>query len=519
MVENPTLSFSILPTGPYVFPWRCAFPCTKSSIRGRFTLTPSSYSRCCDDRSIFVGRRATQCFNARHKSVDATPNHVSYKNSTNGKSMSFIFETASLVVDHFLSPAPVIPASDSNEHHPLRRIVDDNYLVPPDWIGQMFTPLYGISELSCPPCEASIRLGTKIQLSNGHRKRSQRTNLKITVAYRGIDFCGWEDQRHYLYRSSKNFVSSTDNLPNLPSVQGTLADILDPILAIKDGTKSAADDSLNDESEQAITEYIAETSAKHHHSKPIEIKVAGRTDAGVSAIGQICRIRTRRAWDDGMEKYLEDYVNEQIAKTGSNGPGLRIQSVECVGDDFHPTFGATCRAYAYLFDLPIDDNGIIEECRNKEANIRTSSLQTKSSTLVQKMNVILQALEGKELDYIALSYGKVKSLTTVCTLYHARANIVECVCNDDDTGTLIAPKKRAICIELVGDRFLRRMVRILVATAFREAKCADCDPETLLNILLVKDRNGGAYPAPPDGLTFIGARFDKESQTINNNRV
>ena len=28
------------------------------------------------------------------------------------------------------------------------------------------------------------------------------------------------------------------------------------------------------------------------YNKPIEIKVAGRTDKGVSAIGQVCRVRT-----------------------------------------------------------------------------------------------------------------------------------------------------------------------------------------------------------------------------------
>ena len=515
MVENPPPSFAVLSTGLYAFPWRCALPSTKSSIHSRFTLTPwpssYDYSRCSDDRSPFLGRRATQCFSAKEKSVDATPNHVFYDNSTKN---DFIFETASQVVEHLLSPAPVIPASNSNDHHPLKRIFDDNYQMPPDWIGQMFTPLYGISEIGNPPCGASIRLETQTRLSIGRRKRSQRTNLKITVAYRGTDFCGWEDQRHYLYRSAQNFDSSTDNVPNLPSVQGTLADILDPILAMKDGTKSVSNDSLHDESKRAITGYDAETSTIHHRSKPIEIKVAGRTDAGVSAIGQICRIRTRRAWDDRMEKYVKDYVNERIARTGGNGPGLRVQSVECVGDDFHPTFGASCRAYAYLFDLPTDNNGKVDECGDEEVNLQRASSLRRSSALVQKMNAILEVMEGKEMDYIALSYGKVKSQTTVCTLYHARATIVECVCIDDDTGTLIAQKKRAICIELVGDRFLRRMVRILAATAFREATCANCHPEALLNILLARDRNGGAYPAPPDGHIFIGARFEEESQAM-----
>ena len=236
----------------------------------------------------------------------------------------------------------------------------------------MFTPLYGAaSEKGCPRNEASIQPNTNMRLSNTNRKRSRCTNLKITVAYRGVVFCGWEDQRHDLYRSAKLFGNNAmvpmDNVPILPSVQGTLADILHPDLAMKDETKTAAGDSSADGLEGATMRYSAKMAGIHHRrkfacpNKPIEIKVAGRTDAGVSAIGQICRIRTWRPLDDGIEKYVKDLVNSKTAKTGKKGLGLHIRSVECVGDDFHPTFGATCRAYAYILDLPFDDDGMNNE--------------------------------------------------------------------------------------------------------------------------------------------------------------
>jgi len=525
MVKKTPLLFAILRTGPHAF-------CTKSPLHGRSPRPPSSNNSPSGDEghSNFIGTSnnnagVTQRRNANSESMDDVSDKRCIKRSINDESSPFMFETASLVVDYYLSPTAIIATSDSNEHHPLSRIIDDSYEVPPHWIGQMFTPLYGASEIGRPLFESSIRRDANTRLSNRHRKRSRRTNLKITVAYRGTDFCGWEDQRHDLYRSAKYFRNnsmvqddfSTDYIPVLPSVQGTLADILDPVLAMRDDAKTFSDDSLADGSEEATKRYSSDKAERHHRrkntspSKPIEIKVAGRTDAGVSSIGQICRIRTWRALDDGIEKYVKYLVNEHVAKIGGEGLGLRIRSVECVGDDFHPTFGATCRAYAYLLDLPMDNNDTNNDYREGEANVL--STQRISPTLVPKMNAILQTLERKELDYLAFSYGKVKSQTTLCTLYHARAEIVEWVCSKYETDRPIAQKKRAICIELVGDRFLRRMARILVATALREANRAECQPDAILNILLAGDRNQGAPAALPDGLIFVGASFNKEPQT------
>ena len=523
MVKKTPLLFAMLWTDPHAFR-------TKSSLHGRSPRPPSSNNSPSggdEGHSNFIGTSnnagVTQRRNANSELMDDISDQRWNMRSINEESSPYIFETASLVVDHYLSPTAVIATSDSNDHHPLSRIIDDSYEVPPHWIGQMFTPLYGASEIGRPLFESSKRLDTKTRLSNRHGKRSRRTNLKITVAYRGTDFCGWEDQRHDLYRSAKHSRNNsmvqddfrTDYIPVLPSVQGTLADILDPVLAMRDEIKTVSDDSSTDGSEEATKRHTSEKAEIHHRRKntspckPIEIKVAGRTDAGVSSIGQICRIRTWRALDDGIENYVKDLVHEHVA-IGGEGLGLRIRSVECVGDDFHPTFGAACRAYAYLLDLPMDDNGMNDDYREGEANVGAFSTQRMSPTLVPKMNAILQILERKELDYFAFSYGKVKSQTTLCTLYHARAEIVEWVCSKHEPGRPIAQKKRAICIELVGDRFLRRMVRIMVATALREANRAECQPDAILNILLAGDRNRGAPAALPVGLIFVGASFNIE---------
>lgn len=419
----------------------------------------------------------------------------------------YAFETASNVVDHFL-----LPATTTNEYPPLlRRVMDDTINIDveaasADWINQLFAPIYGMSG-------NSIRTNNSASILPNNRSTKQRTNLKITLAYRGKDFCGWEDQRHDLYRSAKNdgkrMKSCIDQfIPALPSVQGTLADALHTLLATNNNANIITD--------YALAATLVRRHRKHntHSDRPIKIKVAGRTDAGVSAIGQVCRIRT---WSDirningGIEKHVQQLVNEHIAanrRGDISSAGLHIQSVECVGDEFHPTFGAKCRAYAYLFDLPMSEDNNNEHTYNKAQGIL-------SLVSIPRMNAILQTLVNRELDYIAMSYGKVKSQTTLCTLFHARASIVELVCCSDrldyaggSPSLLSKTRRRAVCIELVGDRFLRRMVRILVATVMREADCSSyIDNFALLNIILARDRNLAAKPAPPDGLLFVGADF------------
>ncbi len=425
-------------------------------------------------------------------------------------SSTLVFNTASRIVQHYLAISGE-SWSTRSFYCPLTEEYDVTTNNCNYW-AEMFAPLYE-SAISLPTVYPSQfpNHEQKMQQQQQQRKKRHRSNLKITLAYRGQDFCGWEDQRH----SILNGEGGNSTRYQLPSVQGTLIDILDPILGYE---------KLHRGNETTIT-----------IRRPIKIKVAGRTDAGVSAIGQICRVRT---WSQptlevgqGIEQFVKDHVNDRVAASmGNDGhgmaslPPLRVTNVECVDDTFHPTFSASCRAYAYLIDVDVlddkkDDVEAAEERRDDTIRIVRHS-KISSKILLQRLNSLLRALEGKELNYIALSYGKVKSETTLCTLYHARAHLVEWAASDD-CGGAYESHQRAICIELVGDRFLRRMVRILVATAMREAIKGDVAhgseekdddvshpvDDALLNIVLSQDREQRTTAAPPDGLIFISAGY------------
>ena len=261
----------------------------------------------------------------------------------------------------------------------------------------------------------------------------------FTVCYRGSDFCGWQRQPNNLSK---------------PSIQQTLEDWLTPL------------------------------DTRLPEGKSVNLRSCGRTDAGVNAIGQVCRFRTKDDLNSSIIAHHLDNLPHQ---------GVRCTSVTEVSREFHPVFSATCRAYAYIIDvMPAEDEN------SKENNAYPSSSPILFDRL-DVLNQILQELEGRDLCYTGLSYGRLNTVDGNCTLYHARACRV--IRNNMDD----AP---ALCIELVGNRFLRRMVRLLVEASLEiiyQSEEPTCD--ALLRHIQKEDRGLITFPAPPDGLMFVGAGF------------
>jgi tRNA U38,U39,U40 pseudouridine synthase TruA len=128
---------------------------------------------------------------------------------------------------------------------------------------------------------------------------------------------------------------------------------------------------------------------------------------------------------------------------------------------------------------------------------------------------LLQELEDDDLDYVGVSYGRVKTQDTICRLYHARACLVETQQPKQQTNSA-----SAICIELVGNRFLRRMVRMLVETSMRltidnyinqpeseneiTTQQQSVQNDALLRLIRQADRSL-CGTAPPNGLIFVSA--------------
>lgn len=68
-----------------------------------------------------------------------------------------------------------------------------------------------------------------------------------------------------------------------------------------------------------------------------------------------------------------------------------------------------------------------------------------------------------------------------------------------------------LSIEVIGNRFLRRMVRVLVSTAIREASVGSATEgkvDALIQLSERRDRLSTAPAAPAEGLCFSGAGYD-----------
>jgi tRNA pseudouridine38-40 synthase len=110
-------------------------------------------------------------------------------------------------------------------------------------------------------------------------------NLKLTLAYDGTEFHGWQIQ------------------PNLPTVQGTLQSALEKLF---------------------------------NHS--VTVTGSGRTDAGVHAQGQVANVETIRSIDtDATLRGL----NALLPST------IRVWQVEEVASDFHSRHSASSKTYEY----------------------------------------------------------------------------------------------------------------------------------------------------------------------------
>jgi len=250
---------------------------------------------------------------------------------------------------------------------------------------------------------------------NGHHSRSFRLDL----AYDGSSFAGWQRQL------------------NQTTLQGTIEDVLQDYLSYK-----------------------------------VNVRVAGRTDAGVHAINQVARVRT-------APNVTQAELFQVLQATTDHS--WRCHQVTQVDDTFHPSFNTASRSYVYLID------GSALEAFYREHNIGVQEV-------VDRLDAMLRPLENHALDYVGLSYGRVKTQSTVCILYHAQARLLF-----DNTTAVVA-------LEITGDRFLRRMVRILVATAL--SLLFDKDPDALKRLICIKDRSLAARPAPAQGLMFVGADIE-----------
>jgi len=201
---------------------------------------------------------------------------------------------------------------------------------------------------------------------------------------------------------------------------------------------------------------------------------AGRTDAGVHAVGQVASVAV--AFDtpvDAVRRALNVRLPEDI----------RVLAVEDAPDGFHARHGATSKRYRYRIVTaevvsPFD---------------RWFVWHAPGRWRLDEMRQAAGHLVGRH-DFASFQARGATVRDTVRTIF--RLDLL------DEPGR--------ITVDIEGDGFLRHMVRAIVGTLM-EVGGGQRTPGSMVDVLAARDRQAAGATAPASGLTLVAVRYaDRE---------
>ena len=206
----------------------------------------------------------------------------------------------------------------------------------------------------------------------------------------------------------------------------------------------------------------------------IETVVAGRTDAGVHATGQVVSFSTPEAVD---VRRLRRSLNRQLA------PDIAVYAVAEVDEAFNARFSASARRYRYtIWNAPTHD----------PLTARTS-WHVAEPLDDPAMGRAVQALVG-EHDFASFC-RKADGRTTVRRVFDARWSRAG----------------HAVTMTIAANAFCHQMVRSIVAVSVEIGR-GRLAPEAMKEILETADRSVAKGAAPPQGLVLVEVVYEDEEQ-------
>lgn len=225
-----------------------------------------------------------------------------------------------------------------------------------------------------------------------------------------------------------------------------------------------------------------EAALKTLYRQDLETVVAGRTDAGVHASGQVIHV------DLPIGDFGFDFEDLGYRLNRILSEEIRIKSAERASKDFHARFGALRRHYIYKIQ---DGLGIIEPVKRLDITPWYRDLD------IQRMNQAAATLIG-EHDFFSFARFRENS-TTIRTL--ERFDFQR-----DEQGLIIS--------NIIADAFCYNMVRSLIGTMVYIGEGRF--PITWAREILEKhERPSDSLVFPARGLTFIGVEYPQDSLLAN----
>ena len=208
-----------------------------------------------------------------------------------------------------------------------------------------------------------------------------------------------------------------------------------------------------------------------YFKEPVRVIPSGRTDAGVHARGQISHFDIKSNKID---------IRKALYSLNSLLPDdISIKSMLEVNKNFHSQKSAKYRYYRYTIAN-----------RLQKSAFDRHLLHLREELDLDLMNEALVLITG-EHDFSCFKAAKTNNPAKVCNVYYAKAK------RDGDY----------IYIDLVANRFLYNMVRIIVGTVLDIGR-KKFTPQFINELLKSKDRTKASSTVSPEGLTFMFVGYD-----------
>jgi tRNA pseudouridine38-40 synthase len=241
--------------------------------------------------------------------------------------------------------------------------------------------------------------------------------LKVTLEYDGTGYAGWQRQ------------------PDHPTVQAALED--------------------------ALRQITRET---------VPVIAAGRTDAGVHALGQVASFRTAKAMPP------PDWLR---ALNGVLPADISVLAVESVADDFHARYSARDKRYDYhILHRPARSALLAHRAWHLYGKLDLAAMREAAAALLGPHD--FSSFQGHPTD----------TKNPVCHVM--RLALVE--------------EGEVLRLEAVADRFLKQMVRAIVGTLV-EVGQGKRPAQAMKTVLEARDRRAAGYTAPAHGLYLVSVRY------------
>ncbi len=347
---------------------------------------------------------------------------------------------------------------------------------------------------------------------------------KLTIAYDGTNFCGWQKQEPYASRvegaAGGGAIYEPSLHPKVPAIP--VAKVVDE-LAVREG---------EDQPRVALrtVQHVVEQAVRQVVRERVNLDGASRTDAGVHARGQ-CAAFTCGGGSDGVTEGRSDGVeegNQPLPGPPSGGGGegdkhtgwpvsrgverlvraingklpedVVVMGAEVVRGDFNPVGDATSKAYSYT----------IHNARERAMWDRNYVHHIYDALDVGAMQRAAAHFVG-EHDFVAFAAANHGRLTTVRTVFSCKVSVVpvaSAVCQPlpgpppEGEGEVA----RRVRIDISGSGFLYNMVRIISGTLVevgRGRMSADAVPGIIAGL----DRRAAGPTLPGRGLCLEWIRY------------